>query len=145
MGTVPFIHSIRIRYAETDRMGIAHHSMYAVYMEEARTEYMRAMGFSYAQAETEGIMLPLRQLSCQYKSPVTYDDTLDIAVRMAAFRGARLTLSYEMTCAGRLVALGETVHAITDTRLVPVNLRRVHPALYAAFSRALEEQAEKEE
>ena len=70
----------KVQYYETDMMGIVHHANYIRWMEEARIDFLDQMGFPYARMEAEGIISPVRAVSCQYKKPCTFGDTLNIAV-----------------------------------------------------------------
>jgi acyl-CoA thioester hydrolase len=107
---------IRIRYAETDQMGVAHHGSYFTWMEAARTELMREMGLPYRQLEQNGYFLPVREAHCRYRARLLYDDVVEIEVGLAELKGASLTLSYSMRRKGeeKTAAEGYTVHAFTD-------------------------------
>lgn len=87
----------KVQYYETDMMGIAHHANYIRWMEEARIDFMDQMGFPYARMEAEGVISPVRAVSCQYKKPCTFGDTLQIRVAVDGFNGVVLTLRYDMT------------------------------------------------
>jgi len=128
---------IRVRYKETDQMGVVHHSNYYVWFEVARTEYMREQGITYKQMEERGLMLPLTETHCQYLQGALYDDTIVIKTSMTRFSGARITMEYDVmrrddNC---LLAKGKTVHAITDKNLKPVNIRKADFELYQLFLR----------
>jgi acyl-CoA thioester hydrolase len=90
-----FVHRVRVRYSETDRMAVAHHGSYVAWFEEARTEWMRARGKTYREIEDEGNLLQVVELVCGYHKPVDYDDVVAIAVRVAEAGKAALTLQYE--------------------------------------------------
>jgi acyl-CoA thioester hydrolase len=90
----------KVQYYETDMMGIAHHANYIRWMEEARIDFLDRMGFPYARMEAEGIISPVRAVSCQYKRPCTFGDTIEIAVAVDSFNGVVLTLRYDMTNTG---------------------------------------------
>lgn len=126
---------IRVRYKETDRMGVVHHSNYYVYFEIGRTEFMRNMGFSYRDMEEMGYMLPVIETNCHYKRAVGNDDEIVVSTRMSQFKGVRITLDYEIRKKddGTLVANGSTVHAITDSNLRPINIKRECPMIYEKF------------
>ena len=110
-----FCHRLRVRYAETDVGGVAHHSSYVAWLEEARTEWMRARGKSYRQVEAEGHFLVVAELHIHYLRPVRYDDELAIAVGVAERKRVSLTLDYELRAAdGALVARAVTRLACTD-------------------------------
>ena len=102
----------KVQYYETDMMGIAHHANYIRWMEEARIDFMDQMGFPYARMEAEGIISPVRAVSCQYKKPCTFGDTLNIAVAVDSFNGVVLTLRYDMTreSDGALVCQARSEH-----------------------------------
>lgn len=131
---------IRVRYKETDRMGVVHHSNYYTWFEIGRGEYMRARGMTYRSMEEKGWMLPVIETRCFYKQPAKYDDTVIIRTRMAEFKGVRLKMEYEVIREedGALLAKGYTVHAITDANLKPVNIKKADPELYRFFMECLE-------
>lgn len=116
--------TLRVRYAETDQMGVAHHSSYVLWFEVARTEFMRQRGIAYRDLEDGGLMLPVIELHCHFHTPCRYDDEVAVATSME-MKGPLLTFRYEVRRAGddRLVAEGKTVHAWADRRGRPVNPR----------------------
>ena len=73
---------IKVRYQETDQMGVAHHSVYPVWFEEARTNFIKEIGVSYSEIEKMGIMLPLSKLNCKYIKPALYEDILTIQTKI---------------------------------------------------------------
>ncbi|MCC7299165.1 MAG: acyl-CoA thioesterase [Bacteroidia bacterium] len=90
-----FNHKIRVRYAECDQMGFVHHSVYAVYFEEARTESLRGIGITYKEFEDSGIIMPVRSLNITFKKAALYDDLLDIQVTLHQPEGIRCLFEYE--------------------------------------------------
>ncbi|MGA1525655.1 MAG: acyl-CoA thioesterase, partial [Planctomycetota bacterium] len=82
----PFVHRLRVRYGETDRMGVAHHSSYVAWFEETRTEWMRASGLSYRAMEDGGLRLPVVRVDIEYHRPVTYED--EVLIDTAVVAGA---------------------------------------------------------
>ena len=94
-----------VQYYETDRMGVAHHSNYIRWMEEARVDYLEQIGFSYAAMEARGVVSPVRALQCRYRRSCTCGDAVDISVRIQDFNGVVLTLGYDL----RSAATGEQV------------------------------------
>ena len=88
-------HTIRVRYVECDRMGFVHHSVYAMYFEEARTEGLRALGVRYKDLEDSGIIMPVRNMSIQFKRAAVYDDLLTIKTRLQLPGGIRCLFEYE--------------------------------------------------
>ncbi len=87
---------IRVRYAETDKMGYAHHSNYASYIEEARTEMMRSIGISYLEMENKGVMLPVLELQTTFLKPAFYDDVITVKTIVSEYPSIRFKLSYEI-------------------------------------------------
>jgi acyl-CoA thioester hydrolase len=109
-------HRLRVRYAETDRMGVSHHSSTIVWFEEARTEWLRARGQSYRAMEEAGVFLQVVEVQVSYLAPSTYDDELEIATRVVERRPASITLGYEITrpADGTRIATGSTRLACVD-------------------------------
>jgi len=95
---------IRVRYAETDRMGLLHHANYLIYFEQARTELLRQMGLTYKDLEDQGFLLVLTKVEVRYKSPARYDDVLSIRTTVERTTAVRIDHRYEVRCEGRLVA-----------------------------------------
>ena len=86
---------LRVRYAETDRMGYAYYGNYATYFEVARVEAMRALGMSYKSLEDDGVLLPVSEFNIKYKKPAYYDDELTIVVRVMVMPRVRFNFNYE--------------------------------------------------
>jgi acyl-CoA thioester hydrolase len=86
----------RVRYVETDQMGIVYHGNYAQYFEMGRTEWLRKMGFSYKQMEADGIMLPVISLSINYKKSARYDDLITVKTKLAKRPTAKIEFDYEI-------------------------------------------------
>ena len=86
---------LRVRYAETDRMGYAYYGNYATYFEVARVEAMRALGMSYKSMEDDGVLLPVSEFNIQYKKPAYYDDELTIVVKIVEKPHVRFHFNYE--------------------------------------------------
>ena len=106
---------IRVRYAETDRMGLLHHANYLVYFEQARTELLRAAGGNYKELEDRGFFLVLSKVEVKYRSPAYYDDVLTIRTTLTRTGPIRLEHKYEVFRPdGKLVAEGTTTLACVD-------------------------------
>jgi len=129
---------IIVRYAETDQMGIVHHSNYPVWFEAARTDFINKMGMSYSQIEKSGFLLPLIELNCKYKGSARYEDRIVIRTRVKAISYSRLTFSYEVFRHGEdsLLTSGETMHVWTDKGLRPLNIKKHAPDIYELLSKA---------
>jgi acyl-CoA thioester hydrolase len=106
--------TIRVRYAETDRMGLLHHANYLVYFEQARTELLRSMGLTYRDMEDRGFFLVITSVEVKFRSPARYDDLLTIKTTVARTTPVRIDHTYEVRCEGRLVAEGTTTLACVD-------------------------------
>ena len=122
---------IRVRYAETDQMRVAHHAGYLVWFEAGRTEFIRACGRSYAQLEEDGWLLVVIEAHCRYRHPARYDEALTLRTRLQDLGPARVTFGYELLRAsdGVVLADGWTVHAAVDrggrVRRLPESLREL--------------------
>lgn len=123
---------IIVRYAETDQMGIVHHSVYPIWYEAARTDMMEQAGYPYARMEEEGIMLPLSHLECDYAGGVKYGERVSIRCIVEKLTIARIVLGYEVRRFGEdeVLSTGKTVHAWTDTDLKMINLKKKAPELF---------------
>jgi acyl-CoA thioester hydrolase len=104
---------VRVRYAETDQMGVVYHANYLVWFEIGRCELLRTIGSSYRELESAGIMLPVIEVHCEYKSPARYDDELEVKVWGKLLSPARVEFRYEVSrpCDSTVNAVGRTVHA----------------------------------
>ena len=123
---------LTVRYAETDQMGIVHHSNYPVWFEVGRTEFLKSLGTSYSGVEDNGVILPLFEINCQFKSPAKYEDDILIITGIKSLSRVRVCFSYEVlnVADNKLLATGETMHAWTDKALKPVNAEKKIPELY---------------
>ncbi len=107
MAIITFDHKIRVRYKDTDQMGIMHHSNYIVMYEMARTEWLRDMGLTYAEIERRGVMSPIIEVSSRYLAPALYDDVLTVSVFLDEMPAARLVIRSEVRNGeGRLINTG---------------------------------------
>jgi acyl-CoA thioester hydrolase len=105
---------IRVRYAETDRMGLLHHANYLVYFEQARIELLRAMGHSYRDLEDAGFLLVLTRFEVRYKRPARYDDLVTIRTTVARSTMVRIDHHYEVLRDGELLAEADSTLACVD-------------------------------
>ena len=137
---MPITTTVRVRYAETDQMGIVYYANYLVWFEIGRVELLRSLGLAYSQLETEHeCILPVVEASCRYRSPARYDDEILIETRPALLRGSVIKFAYRILRKApegeqpTLLAEGETVHVVCDDQLNKKSL----PAHYAEALRAL--------
>ncbi len=99
--------NIRVRYAETDTMGILHHAVYPVYFEEGRTELMRDYNFSYDEMEKKGVILPVYSVEVKYLKPAYYDNLLRLETELEELKGVRIRFAYKLfTEKNELMATG---------------------------------------
>jgi acyl-CoA thioester hydrolase len=117
---------IRVRFHETDLMGIVHHGSYVVYMEAARVEWLRRRGVTYADWAAHGVHLPVVDLSMKYRAPARFDDELDVHVRLVEVGAASVRFDYRLVRAldGTLCTEGTTRLACIDSQMT---LRRISP------------------
>lgn len=131
---------IIVRYAETDQMGIVHHSVYAVWFEAARTEFGKQIKMTYGECEKRGVMLPLIGLECSFKKPAYYDDVVTIVAFVEKMTPVRLKVAYEVInkATNELLATGNTTHVWTNSERHPVNLKKTHPEIFKAYYDSME-------
>jgi acyl-CoA thioester hydrolase len=106
--------SIRVRYAETDRMGLLHHANYLVYFEQGRTELLRSCGLTYKELEDQGFLLVLTKIEVRYRSPARYDDLLTLKTRVVRTTAVRIDHAYEVSRESTLLAEGSSTLACVD-------------------------------
>ena len=120
-----------VQYYETDKMGITHHSNYIRWMEEARVDFLKQIGWSYEKLEADGVISPVTAIDCRYKASTTFPDEITIAVSVAEYRGVRLKLRYEMTdAAGKTVFEAASEHCFLDRSGRIVRPERELPKLH---------------
>ena len=136
---MPIVHELRVRYAETDQMGIVYYANYLVWFEIGRVELLRSLGLSYSQLETEhGCILPVAEACCRYRSPARYDDVILIDAKPALVRGPVIKFAYRIlrkaveASEPTLLAEGETTHVVCDSQLN----KRPLPSHYAEALKA---------
>jgi acyl-CoA thioester hydrolase len=155
---MPVTTEVRVRYAETDQMGIVYYANYLVWFELGRVELLRSLGLAYSRLETDhGCILPVIEATCRYKSPARYDDEILIETRPALLRGSVIKFAYRILRKApegqektgkdqtgqnqtshdqTLLAEGETVHVVCDDKLQ----RKPLPEKYVAALKALMEE-----
>jgi acyl-CoA thioester hydrolase len=120
------ITSIRVRYAETDAMGIVHHAVYPIWMELGRSDLLRDLGHSYAEWEERGVMLSVAELHVTYRARARYDELLEVRTRLKEAGRRSETFAYTILREGTRLAEGESVHVVTGpdgrARVMPDDL-----------------------
>jgi acyl-CoA thioester hydrolase len=105
---------LRVRYFETDQMGVVHHANYPVWFEAARSEFCRVHGIDYAQMERDGMILPVMELQVRYISPARYEDEITVHSWVAELRRSLLTVRYHVARGDTLLATGQTLQMLID-------------------------------
>ena len=129
---------LRVRYAETDQMGVVYHANHLIWFEVGRIDFLRQLGFSYRDMEeTDGCYIAVVDARCRYKAPAHYDDEVIVRTHLKKLRGSLVHFGYELVRAGDnvLLAEGETTHIVTDANMKT----RAIPEKYAsAFREAMQ-------
>jgi acyl-CoA thioester hydrolase len=126
----PHLTTIRVRYAETDQMGVAYYANFLVWMEVARVEYCTTIGFRYKDMEANGILLAVAESHCRYLYPARFDDEVTILTTILDANRRFVTFDYEMTCGGRQLALGQTRHIFLSRAFRPTRLPDRYAVLF---------------
>jgi acyl-CoA thioester hydrolase len=124
MSRSPSISNVRVRYAETDTMGVVYYSNYFVWFEIGRTDLLRGSGWSYREMELEGFSLPVIEARCEYRVAAKYDDEIEIRTRGSIVSPVRIRFDYEIARPQdrATIACGHTVHATLDRSGKPCRL-----------------------
>ncbi|WP_248549323.1 acyl-CoA thioesterase [Paenibacillus odorifer] len=156
--------TLRVRYQESDQMGVVYHANYLNWFESGRTELLRQLGFTYRELENQGVLLPVTSADLQFKSPARYDDLISVYARMTTFSALRVAFEYQvrrlseaevrnlegsaatlgqlrsMDLPGELLVTGSTNHVWVNREWKPARLDRALPELFHAIKGALREE-----
>ncbi|MEK4297166.1 thioesterase [Paenibacillus odorifer] len=156
--------TLRVRYQESDQMGVVYHANYLNWFESGRTEMFRQVGFTYRELEKQGVLLPVTSADLQFKSPARYDDLISVYARMTTFSALRVVFEYQvrrlseeeggnsedllatlgelrsMDPPGELLVTGTTSHVWVNREWRPARLDRALPELFHAIKEALREE-----
>jgi acyl-CoA thioester hydrolase len=115
---------VRVRYAETDKMGVVYYAHYLVWFEIGRTEWLRATGWTYREMESEGLGLPVIECHCQYQRGARYDDEIEIRTQARLVSSLRIAFDYQLVRVADVatIASGYTVHVTVDSAGRPTRL-----------------------
>lgn len=113
---------LRVRYAETDQMGVVYYANYLVWFEVARTEYFRKLNIPYSDLEKKGIYLVVAESNCKYKSSVKYDDMIHVITRLNYVKASSLEFGYEIFQKDTLIATGRTAHVFINKKKKPIRI-----------------------
>lgn len=130
-----------VKYYETDKMGVVHHSNYIRWFEEARVEFMREADISYRSMEEEGVMVPVVTVDCKYKIPATFDDEVIIYTKVRKYNGIVIELEYEVKRISddAVIVTGSSSHCFVDSNnFKPINLKRTREDIHNKFMAILE-------
>jgi acyl-CoA thioester hydrolase len=132
--------NIAVRYSETDQMGIVHHSVYPVWYEVARTDYIKLVNMTYSDMENAGVMMPVIELKCKYSGAARYEDVLTVEVKMSMLTPVRVEFEYTIYKNGepKPIHTGSTMHAWVNKDMRPVNLKKYNSEIYSAIEKALD-------
>ena len=121
-----------INYYETDKMQVVHHSNYIRYLEECRMDFMRQIGFDYAKMEQSGIMVPVLSVSCNYKNPARFGETICIVPKVERMHGVKYEMSYRIYSEDFSVLHNEAAssHCFVNLDFKPIRLKKEYPELY---------------
>ncbi|WP_138752460.1 acyl-CoA thioesterase [Paenibacillus sinopodophylli] len=142
-----YVHPLRVRYQETDQMGVVFHGNYVTWFEIGRTEWIRNAGYTYKEIEGQGLLLPVVDLQCRYILPARYDDTVIVCTRISACTPVRVTFESQVRrisdmnfqareiagneqLPGELLVEGGTKHVWVNAAWQPARLNKVMPELY---------------
>ncbi len=115
--------SQRVRYAETDAMGVVYYGDYFTFFEVGRVELLRSRGYSYRELENEGVLMPVVEATCKYIKPLRFDDLVDITAMVGEIGRARVSFDYRITDTdGKLLAEGSTLHACINPEGKPIRI-----------------------
>lgn len=129
--------SLRVRYQETDKMGVVYHGNYFTWFEVGRTEYFRRLGIPYKLFEEEGVAIPVRRINCSYHKPALYDDVVDVVTTLVRLTPARACFKYQVWRDKELLAQAESEHAFINGQGKPIALPKIASPLWEKLREAL--------
>ncbi|CAG7630979.1 acyl-CoA thioesterase [Paenibacillus allorhizosphaerae] len=130
-----FTHELRVRYQETDQMGVVYHANYLNWFEIGRTEMIREMGMTYRTLEEKGLLLPVIEAELKFRQPARYDDRITIATRIVDFTNLRLQFACEIKRGDELLVSGGTKHVWLNRDWKPVRIDKEAPELFALLQK----------
>ncbi len=127
-----------VKYYECDRMGVTHHSNYVRFMEEARVDWLDQLGYGFEKIEADNVFSPVVSIQCDYKSPTTFKDIIDIEVKISKMSEMKFEFEYTMQTNGKLVCIGHSAHCFIENGR-PVAISKRLPELYNTLMARLSE------
>ena len=130
--------TIRVRYQETDQMGVVYNGNYLTWFEIGRTEFFRELGLEYKLLERKGVMVPVVDVTCKYKYPAKYDDEIIIKTKDVQVKAVKIRFEYEIVrkLDNHLLATGHTTHAFTSSDFKIINFKKEHKDLFDKIYKA---------
>ncbi|MDX8047051.1 thioesterase family protein [Gracilibacillus sp. S3-1-1] len=131
---------IKVRYQETDQMGVVYHANYLIWFEIGRTDFVENLGFKYHEMEADGVVSPVVDANIQFKQPIRYGDDAYVETWLEKYNGIRTTYGYRITNQdGEVAVTGETQHVIVNKDTFrPLSLKKQFPNWHQAYQKALE-------
>ena len=131
---------LKVRYVETDQMGIVHHSNYFPWFEVGRTEFIKALGMSYSDIESRGVSLPLVECGCRFKIPAKYEDEIIVKTFIEQLESIKIRFRYDIIrqSDSKLLAEGFTFHAFVDKKFKPINIKKRNQGIWDLMYSGLE-------
>lgn len=117
-----FAHTIRVRFSETDAMGIVHHSRYLPYLEETRVEYLRSIGHPYDRQRADGVDFAVLEAQMTYRQPLRFDDLVTVHLALSSATRATFGIDYLLTVGGEIRSTASTMHACVNPNGRPVRM-----------------------
>lgn len=135
-----YSHRLRVRYSETDQMGVVYHTNYLNWFEVGRTEYIRSTGFAYRELEKRGMLLPATEAALSFRAPARYDDEVEVRTWIKELTPVRLEFGYEIVrpADNAVLVTGWTRHVFVSHEWKPIRLPRVMPDVYQVLEREFE-------
>lgn len=137
--TKVFETNVRVRYQETDQMGVVYHANYLVWFEVGRTSLIRELGYTYSDLEKKGIILPVVEAHANYRAPAHYEDELTIRSYVQEMTGSKLVFGYEVyrDADKKLLTTGHSKHIWCSKEMKRINLEKLYPEIYQVLTKAL--------
>ncbi|WP_044640880.1 acyl-CoA thioesterase [Risungbinella massiliensis] len=137
--TKVFETDVRVRYQETDQMGVVYHANYLVWFEVGRTSLIRELGYTYSDLEKKGIILPVVEVHANYRAPAHYEDELTIRSYVQEMTGSKLVFGYEVYRESdeKMLTTGHSKHIWCSKEMKRINLEKLYPEIYQVLTKAL--------
>lgn len=132
--------TIRVRYAETDQMGVVYHSNYFIWFEVGRTDFFSSLGMNYETLEKSGVLLPVVDVGCKYIISAKYGDEIIVKTTLKKLKGVKLEYNYELYRKddNTLLATGYTIHAFVNKELKPINFKKSFSDVWDLLNKNIE-------